>query len=64
MLDASHEEIVVEEDDFIATNVQLDSIGDKNEIQPNLGAVPVTQLVSAGTTINRHVDEAIQLNST
>jgi len=31
MVDASHEEIVLEEDNFRTMNTQLDSIGDINE---------------------------------
>jgi hypothetical protein len=42
MVDASHEEIVVQEDDFKAKNVQLDSIGDRNEAQLNSGVIPTT----------------------
>ncbi|CAK9188988.1 unnamed protein product [Sphagnum troendelagicum] len=45
MVDASHGEIIAEEDDLRAKNIQLDSIGDKNEAQSNSEAIPVTQLV-------------------
>jgi len=62
MVDASHGEIIAEEDDLRAKNVQLDLIGDKNEAQSNSEAIPVTQLVSVGTSIGRHADEAVQPN--
>jgi hypothetical protein len=42
MVDASHEEIVAQEDDSKAKNVQLDSIGDRNEAQLNSGVVLAT----------------------
>jgi hypothetical protein len=45
-------------------NAQLDSARDRFEIQPNLGVVLMTQLKSVGTTIGRHANESIQLNST
>jgi hypothetical protein len=64
MVDASHEEIVIEEDDFRATNTQLDLARDKNKTQPNSKIILVTQLVSTSITIGRHVDEAVQLNLT
>ncbi|CAK9881360.1 unnamed protein product [Sphagnum jensenii] len=63
MVDASHGEIIAEEDDLRAKNVQLDLIGDKNEAQSNSEAIPVTQLVSVGTSIGRHADEVVQPNS-
>jgi len=64
IVDAFHEEIVVKESNFRATNVQLDAIKNKNETQPNSGAVPTTQLMLASTTIGRHADEVVQLNLT
>jgi hypothetical protein len=42
MVDTFHEKFVIEEDDFRATNVQLDLAGDKNEAQLNSEIVPMT----------------------
>jgi hypothetical protein len=62
MVDAFHAETIVEVDDFKTKNIQLDSIIDKNEVRLNVETVLVTQLVLAGTTIGRQVDEVVQLD--
>jgi hypothetical protein len=53
MVDAFHEETIIEVDDFRAKNVQPNSARDKNEVWPNSKAVPMTQLVSTSITIGR-----------
>jgi hypothetical protein len=53
MVDASHEKNVAERDKFKAKNVQPDSVGNPNEIQPNLEAILVTQPMSVNITIER-----------
>ncbi len=62
MVDAFCEKIVAKKNDSRATNVQPNSARDKNEIQPNLGVVPMIELMLASTTIGRHANEPIQLN--
>jgi hypothetical protein len=64
MVDAFHEETVTNANAFKAKNIQLDSTGTKNEVQPNAQAILVSQSMLANTTINRHGNEVDQLNST
>jgi hypothetical protein len=63
MVDTSHEEFVIEEDNSRTKNVQPNSVGDKNEAQPNLKIILMTQLMMVGTTINRQANERVQSDS-
>jgi hypothetical protein len=59
MVDASHGEIVLEEDDFKAKKIQPCLAGNINEIQLNSKVVHVTQLVLVVTSIDRLVNETV-----
>jgi hypothetical protein len=64
MVDTSHEESIIEEDNSRAKNIQLDLIVDRNEAQPNSEIVLVTQSMMVGITIDRQANEGVQLDPT
>jgi hypothetical protein len=53
MVDAFHEETITKANEFKAKNAQPNSVGDPNEVQPNLKAILVTQPLLANITIGR-----------
>ncbi|CAM6046718.1 unnamed protein product [Sphagnum compactum] len=63
MVDASHEENFTKPNEFIAKNVQPNSVGDPNEVWPNSEVVLVTQSMSTGITTNRQANKVVQPNS-
>jgi len=59
MVDASHGEIVLEEDDFKAKKIQPCLVGNINETQLNSEVVHVTQPVLVVTSIVRLANETV-----
>jgi hypothetical protein len=64
MVDAFHEEAIVEVNNFKTKNIQPNLTGDKNEVELNVKIVLVTQPMLASTTIGRQANEIVQPNST
>ncbi len=60
LVDAFHEKAVIEVNEFKTKDVQLDSVGNLNEIQSNPKVVLVTQLTSTGIITSGQVDEVAQ----
>ncbi len=59
MVDASHEETIIEANKFIAKNVQPNLAGDPSEVYSNSKVVLVTQPMSTSISIGRQVDEVV-----
>jgi predicted thioredoxin/glutaredoxin len=60
IVDASHEETIVEGDKFRAKNAQLDLASNPNEVKLDLKTIVMTQPMSTGITIDRQVDKVVQ----